>query len=195
MRGTERTWQGYLRADGRAATRNELWIIPTVGCVARTAQALATAFEKRLGDFPERRRGVRVPSPLRLLAARRRPREHPEDPARLATHPNAGGALVLGLGCENNHLVAFKPFLGEHDRVAPTVPLGARLDGRARATASRCSKSSPSARTRTPDANSPPRRWSSGSSAAAATASPASPRTCCSGASPHGLCAGGGSAL
>ncbi|HEX6277507.1 MAG TPA: UxaA family hydrolase, partial [Polyangiaceae bacterium] len=48
----ERTWRGLLREDGRAATRNELWIVPTVGCVARTAQALAASFRERLHEFP-----------------------------------------------------------------------------------------------------------------------------------------------
>lgn len=106
---------GFLREDGRAATRNELWIIPTVGCVARTAEALAARFRARLADFPNidgvhafahpfgcSQLGADLENTQRVLA-------------RLATHPNAGGALVLGLGCESNHLAAFRPFLGEHD--------------------------------------------------------------------------------
>jgi altronate hydrolase len=113
--GVERTWQGYLRADGRAATRNELWIIPTVGCVARTAQALATAFEKRLGAFPNVDGVFAFPHPFGCSQLGDDLENTQKILARLATHPNAGGALVLGLGCENNHLVAFKPFLGEHD--------------------------------------------------------------------------------
>jgi altronate hydrolase len=111
----DRTWRGYLREDGRAATRNELWIIPTVGCVARTAQALASAFRERLRDFPNidgvhafghafgcSQLGDDLENTQKVLAG-------------LATHPNAGGALVLGLGCENNHLAAFRPFLGDAD--------------------------------------------------------------------------------
>jgi altronate hydrolase len=111
----ERPWQGYLRENGRAATRNELWIIPTVGCVARTAQALASAFRERLRDFPNidgvhafghafgcSQLGDDLANTQKVLAG-------------LATHPNAGGALVLGLGCENNHLAAFRPFLGDAD--------------------------------------------------------------------------------
>src|SRR3546814_4031634 len=38
---------GYLRADGRAATRNEIWVLPTVGCVARTAAKIAEAADRR----------------------------------------------------------------------------------------------------------------------------------------------------
>jgi altronate hydrolase len=107
------SWQGYVRDDGRAATRNELWIVPTVGCVARTAHALAAAFRERLRDFPNldgvhafghafgcSQLGDDLENTQKVLAG-------------LATHPNAGGTLVLGLGCENNHLAAFRPFLGD----------------------------------------------------------------------------------
>jgi altronate hydrolase len=94
------SFRGYRRADGRVATRNEIWILPTVGCVNRTAVKLARLATARfgsrvdgihafthqfgcsqLGDDLDRTRG--------LLAA-------------LARHPNAGGVLVLGLGCESN---------------------------------------------------------------------------------------------
>ena len=109
------SFHGYLREDGRAATRNELWIVPTVGCVARTAETLAARFRERLPEFPNvegvhafahpfgcSQLGADLENTQRILA-------------RLATHPNAGGVLVLGLGCESNHLQAFQPFLGDHD--------------------------------------------------------------------------------
>jgi altronate hydrolase len=106
---------GFRRADGRVGTRNELWIVPTVGCVARTAEALATAFRAELTRFPNvggvhafshpfgcSQLGDDLANTQRILAA-------------LAAHPNAGGALVLGLGCESNHLAAFRAFLGDAD--------------------------------------------------------------------------------
>lgn len=109
------TFAGFRRADGRVGTRNELWIVPTVGCVARTAEALANAFRAELGRFPNvsgvhafshpfgcSQLGDDLANTQRILAA-------------LASHPNAGGALVLGLGCENNHLDAFRAFLGDAD--------------------------------------------------------------------------------
>jgi altronate hydrolase len=105
------TFRGYVREDGRAATRNELWILPTVGCVARTADALARSFAARVAGsssidgvhafghaFGCSQLGSDLENTQKILA-------------RLATHPNAGGVLVLGLGCENNHLEAFRPFL------------------------------------------------------------------------------------
>ena len=96
------TFHGYRRGDGRVGTRNEIWIIPTVGCVARTAQKIAERAAARhagrvdgvhafahpfgcsqLGDDLAGTRG--------LLAA-------------LASHPNAGGVLIVGLGCESNQI-------------------------------------------------------------------------------------------
>ena len=104
-------FRGYVREDGRAATRNELWILPTVGCVARTADVLARSFSARVTGsssidgvhafghaFGCSQLGSDLENTQKILA-------------RLATHPNAGGVLVLGLGCENNHLDAFRPFL------------------------------------------------------------------------------------
>ncbi|SDA33997.1 UxaA family hydrolase [Sphingomonas sp. NFR15] len=97
-----RTFEGYLRADGSVGTRNEIWIIPSVGCVGRTAERLAA---RAGGDLPAGVDGVvAFPHPFgcsqlgddlagttRVLAA-------------LACHPNAGGVLLLGLGCESNQL-------------------------------------------------------------------------------------------
>jgi altronate hydrolase len=107
-------FHGYRRADGRVGTRNEIWILPTVGCVNRTAQKLARLASERfgsrvdgihafthqfgcsqLGDDLDRTRG--------LLAA-------------LARHPNAGGVLVLGLGCESNQLDALMGTLADASR-------------------------------------------------------------------------------
>lgn len=98
------TFQGYRRADGRVATRNEIWILCTVGCVGRTATRIATLGMQRfagrvdgihafphqfgcsqLGDDLERTRQVL---------------------AGLARNPNAGGVLIIGLGCESNQLAA-----------------------------------------------------------------------------------------
>ena len=62
-------FQGYRRADGRVGTRNEIWILPTVGCVARTAERIAAIAHARHAQGGRRRLRLR-PSP-RLLAARR----------------------------------------------------------------------------------------------------------------------------
>ncbi|MBW8880832.1 MAG: altronate dehydratase [Asticcacaulis sp.] len=102
--GNEGRFLGYRRADGRVGIRNEIWILCTVGCVARTSERLARAAD---GRFKGRIDGVHaLTHPLgcsqlgddlnhtrKLLAA-------------LAMHPNAGGVLIIGLGCENNQLSA-----------------------------------------------------------------------------------------
>ena len=98
-------FQGYLRANGRVGTRNEIWVICTVGCVARTAQRIAAAGHARHAG-----RGVdgvyAVTHPFGCsqlgddLGATR------QILADLAAHPNVGGVLIVGLGCENNQLDA-----------------------------------------------------------------------------------------
>jgi altronate hydrolase len=107
------SFRGYRRADGRVGTRNEIWIINTVGCVNASAQALARAANEA---FAGRVDGVHCfthpygcsqmggdhETTQRLLAA-------------LVRHPNAAGVLVLGLGCENNNIPAFRKVLGEVD--------------------------------------------------------------------------------
>ncbi|MBE6910759.1 MAG: altronate dehydratase [Ruminococcaceae bacterium] len=108
-----RTFEGYRRADGRAAVRNELWIIPTVGCVNSVAETLARENQHLVAGsvdglyaFPHpfgcSQTGGDHARTRRLLAA-------------LARHPNAGGVLVLGLGCENLTMEQFQAELGDWD--------------------------------------------------------------------------------
>jgi altronate hydrolase len=98
------TFAGYVRADGRVATRNEIWVLPTVGCVARTAQKIAAAADvQHAGQvdgvhafahpFGCSQLGDDLAGTRTILAA-------------LASHPNAGGVLLVGLGCESNQLDA-----------------------------------------------------------------------------------------
>ena len=101
---TAATFQGYRRRNGRVGTRNEIWILCTVGCVARTAQKIAEIANRR---FQGRVDGVHaLTHPFGCsqlggdLAATR------TMIAALAAHPNAGGVLILGLGCESNQLGA-----------------------------------------------------------------------------------------
>ncbi len=97
-------WRGYARADGQAGTRNEIWVLPTVGCVARTAQKIAA------------KAGALVPAGIDGVHAFTHPFGCSQlggdlDGTRailagLARHPNAGGVLLVGLGCESNQLSA-----------------------------------------------------------------------------------------
>ncbi|HET6522979.1 altronate dehydratase family protein [Sphingopyxis sp.] len=98
------TFSGYLRPDGRVGTRNEIWILPTVGCVGNLAARVARiAGERHAGrvdgvhafkhPFGCSQLGDDLCHTRALLAA-------------LAQHPNAGGVLIVGLGCESNQLGA-----------------------------------------------------------------------------------------
>ncbi|WP_288016643.1 altronate dehydratase family protein [Blastomonas sp.] len=98
------TWQGYHRADGRFATRNEIWILPTVGCVAVTAEQVARDASARHAGRVDGIHAFTHPHGCSQLG---------DDLggtraalAGLAANPNAAGVLLLGLGCESNQLDA-----------------------------------------------------------------------------------------
>ena len=106
-------FQGYRREDGRAAVRNEVWIIPTVGCVndvARAIERLSQGFKTGTVDgiyaFPHpygcSQMGEDQENTRKILAG-------------LIHHPNAGGVLVLGLGCENSNIDVLKPYIGQYN--------------------------------------------------------------------------------
>ena len=107
------TFKGFVRKNGKVGIRNEIWIIPTVGCVNNIATALAkeaNAYVKgsvdevvafthnygcsQTGDDQEHTRTIL---------------------SDLINHPNAGGVLVLGLGCENSNIDVLMPYLGQYD--------------------------------------------------------------------------------
>ncbi|MDH6311901.1 altronate hydrolase [Parabacteroides sp. PFB2-10] len=110
----EITFKGYRRKNGDVGIRNELWIIPTVGCVNGIVTALEKNFRKECDD-----KGVDaiVAFPhnygcSQLGDDHENTRKILRD---LALHPNAGGVLIVGLGCENNQIGAFREFLGDFD--------------------------------------------------------------------------------
>lgn len=106
---------GYLRSDGGMGVRNELWILPTVGCVNGSARAIAEALMQECGRYDNiddiiafthnygcSQLGQDHANTRRALAA-------------LARHPNAGGVIVLGLGCENNRIDMLKEEIRDYD--------------------------------------------------------------------------------
>jgi len=91
----------YVRANGEIGVRNDLWIIPLVGCINGLAKNAAKQFEK-LGLLPEGSRVYVLDHPYgcsQLGDDLNNTRNILRD---LAVHPNAGGVLMIGLGCENN---------------------------------------------------------------------------------------------
>ncbi len=108
-----RTFQGYRRKDGRVGIRNEIWILPTVGCVNSVAKQLeALCAPLATGSID----GVYAYThPFGCSQLGEDHRNTQLALAGLVNHPNAGGVLVLGLGCENNNISQFKEVLGPCD--------------------------------------------------------------------------------
>lgn len=107
------TFRGFRRHDGRASIRNELWIIPLVGCVNTTAQQLVLQNQQLVTGSVE---GLYTfPHPFGCSQMGEDHANTRKILADLVRHPNAGGVLVLGLGCENLTMDQFQEELGEWD--------------------------------------------------------------------------------
>ncbi len=108
------TFMGYPRADGRAGVRNEIFIVPTVGCLNGPAGEVAKRTANLVGGGLEGIYAFGHPYGCSQLG------EDHENTRRalkgLILHPNAAGVLVMALGCENNQLDALKAFLGDYDK-------------------------------------------------------------------------------
>ena len=108
-------FKGYRRADGRAGVRNELWIIPTVGCVNGVVQAIRNLFEKEIGEHPSVEKVVAFPHNYGCSQLGDDHENTRKILADMVHHPNAAGVLVVALGCENNQLGAFRELVGDVD--------------------------------------------------------------------------------
>ena len=106
-------FQGYPRKIGRPGIRNELWILPTVGCVNDVARSLAHQAQALIGPGIDGVYAFPHPYGCSQLGDDQENTRHVL--AALATHPNAGGVLLLGLGCENSGIDQIKPFMGDYD--------------------------------------------------------------------------------
>jgi altronate hydrolase len=102
---------GYERANGEVGARNEIWVIPTVGCVNGIAQELANRFTALHPD-------IVIRSYTHNYGCSQLGDDHQNTKLilrNIVQHPNAGGVLVVGLGCENNQVETFKELIGAHD--------------------------------------------------------------------------------
>lgn len=109
----DRYFQGYRRSNGQVGVRNEIWIIPTVGCVNN----IATAIERKAQAFKTENIDciAAFPHPYGCSQMGDDQENTRTILADLINHPNAGGVLVLGLGCENSNIDVLKHYLGEYD--------------------------------------------------------------------------------
>lgn len=107
-------FDGYKRSDGKVGTRNEVWIIPTVGCVNNTAKTLENMASKKYGDRCDgifaytHNMGCSQTGNDQIITQKLL--------SGIVKNPNAGGVLIVSLGCENNNLEVFKPFLEGIDK-------------------------------------------------------------------------------
>lgn len=109
----EAFFQGYRRENGKVGVRNEIWIIPTVGCVNNVAEAIEREAQKFVGGTVEEVVSFTHPYGCSQMG-------DDQDNTRqiladFVNHPNAGGVLVLGLGCENSSIDELKKFIGAYD--------------------------------------------------------------------------------
>lgn len=106
-------FEGFRRTDGKAGVRNEIWIIPTVGCVNSIAGALEKAAKKYVGGSLEDI--VAFPHPYGCSQMGDDQENTRTLLADMIHHPNAAGVLVLGLGCENSNIPVLMDYIGEYD--------------------------------------------------------------------------------
>ncbi|MDO3411857.1 altronate dehydratase family protein [Saccharibacillus sp. CPCC 101409] len=109
------TFDGYRRASGKTGIRNDLYIVPTVGCVNGVAELMIADYKALHADD----------SPFDNVTVLKHPYGCSQlgDDHRMTrsilldavNHPNAGGVLVFGLGCENNIVAEFRELLGDYD--------------------------------------------------------------------------------
>ena len=107
------TFMGYKRLDGKVGIRNEVWIIPTVGCVNNIAQIIERKSQDLIKGSVEGIHAFAHPYGCSQLGE-----DHLNTQKALAgliNHPNAGAVLVLGLGCENNTIDGLKQVIGDYD--------------------------------------------------------------------------------
>lgn len=109
-------FDGFRRSDGRVGTRNEVWIVNTVGCVNTAADRIARAAAERFAGKAPGVEGVHSFShPFGCSQLGDDLVNTQKVLAGLIRHPNSGGVLVLGLGCENNQMESLLRQAGEVD--------------------------------------------------------------------------------
>ena len=124
----DKSFKGFMRKNGEVGIRNEIWIVPTVGCVNGIAERLARQLEQET-----QLKGVNAIHAWhhnygcsQLGADHENTRKVLRD---ICLHPNAGAVLVLSLGCENNQPEDFMKMLGDYDRERIQLLVTQRVEG------------------------------------------------------------------
>ena len=115
------SFRGYRRSDGQVGIRNQIWVIPTVGCVNGICEQLVARFRAEISPAGAGHDGGGVDAVVAFphnYGCSQLGDDHENTRRILADmvhHPNAGGVLVVSLGCENNQLDAFRKLVGPVD--------------------------------------------------------------------------------
>ncbi|MCH5308814.1 MAG: altronate dehydratase [Prevotella sp.] len=123
-----RTFKGYVRKNGDVGVRNEIWIVPTVGCVNGIAERLVKELKRETHE-----EGVDAIYAWHHNYGCSQLSEDHENTRKvlrdICLHPNAGAVLVLSLGCENNQPEDFMAMLGDYDKERIKLLVTQRVDG------------------------------------------------------------------
>ena len=110
-----RTFKGYRRRNGDVGVRNEIWIIPTVGCVNGIVNQLAEGLRRETDGGKGVDAIVAFPHNYGCSQLGEDHENTKKILRDMVLHPNAGAVLVVGLGCENNQPDVFREFVGTYD--------------------------------------------------------------------------------
>jgi altronate hydrolase len=128
IKDDKRTFKGYIRKNGDVGVRNEIWIVPTVGCVNGIAERLAHQL-----SMETKEEGIDAIwtwhhnfGCSQLSGDHENTRKILRD---ICLHPNAGGVLILGLGCENNQPDQFMEMLGNYDKERIRLLVTQKVEG------------------------------------------------------------------
>ena len=122
-----RIFKGYVRKNGDVGIRNEVWIVPTVGCVNGIAERLVKQLQKEThGEGVDNIYAWHHNYGCSQLSE---DHENTRKVLRdICLHPNAGAVLVLSLGCENNQPEDFMAMLGDYDKDRIKLLVTQRVD-------------------------------------------------------------------
>ena len=123
----DKTFKGFVRKNGEVGIRNEVWIVPTVGCVNGIAERLAELMNRKRSE-----KSVKVHAWHHNYGCSQLSDDHENTRKILrdiVLHPNTGGVLVLSLGCENNQPEDFMAMLGDYDKERVRLMVTQRVEG------------------------------------------------------------------
>ena len=111
----EAFFNGYIRKNGKVGVRNDVWIIPTVGCVNSVVREIENRAKAMLKDYANVEDVYSFNHPYGCSQMNDDQENTRTILADLINHPNAGAVLVVGLGCENSNIDVLKNYIGEYD--------------------------------------------------------------------------------